>query len=214
MPSATGPGEPLPPEAFQVLLRRAQPAFSPELTDLQRRGVAIFLAELDSWRRRVNLTGRLSSEELVSLAVESALGAPLLPSAGTVVDVGTGGGFPGVPLALLRPDLPVIWLEPREKRSAFLRHVARTVPVANAVVQVARTENLPASAFDFATSQAVGMESLMPLQFLRPGGGLLLWTTETDAAATPPPGLRRKTVQPIPGTRRRVIALYVKDELA
>lgn len=214
MPSATGPGEPLPPEAFQALLRRARPAFSAELTDLQRRGIGTFLAELDSWRRRVNLTGRLSAEELVFLALESALGAPLLPRTGTVVDVGTGGGFPGVPLAILRPDLAVTWLEPREKRAAFLRHVARTVPVANAVVQVGRAEDLPDSAFGFATSQAVGIESLTPLRFLKPGGGLLLWTTEAAAAEAPPPGLRRESVRPIPGTRQRVIALYIKDELA
>ena len=131
-----------------------------------------------------------------------------------MVDVGTGGGFPGVPLAILRPDLAVTWLEPREKRAAFLRHVARTVPVANAVVQVARAEDLPESAFDFATSQAVGIESLTPLRFLKPGGGLLLWTTEADAAGAPPPGLRRESVRPIPGTRQRVIALFIKDELA
>ncbi len=214
MPSATEPGEPLLPESFQAHLRRAQPAFSLDLTDLQIRGIGTFLAELDSWRRRVNLTGRLSAEELVSLALESALGAALLPRSGTVVDVGTGGGFPGVPLAILRPELAMTWLEPREKRASFLRHVARTVPVPNAVVQVARAEDLPESAFDFATSQAVRMEALMPLRFLKPGGELLRWTTESDAAGTPPAGLRQGSVRPIPGTRQRVLALYSKDELA
>lgn len=212
MPSATGSGEPLPSEEFQALLARQ--ASSPPLTDSALRGIGTFLAELDSWRRRVNLTGRLSSEDLVSLSLESALGAPLLPGSGAVVDVGTGGGFPGVPLAILRPDLAMTWLEPREKRAAFLRHVARTVPVPNAVVQVARAEDLADSAFDFATSQAVGMEALMPLRFLKPGGGLLLWTTEAGGAGASPAGLRRQSVQPISGSRQRVLALYVKDELA
>jgi 16S rRNA G527 N7-methylase RsmG len=102
------------------------------------------------------------------------------------------------------------WLEPREKRAAFLRHVARTLPVENAVVQTARAENLPVSGFDFATSRAVGIEALGPLRFLRPGGGLLLWTTGTKAAGTLPHGLRLEQVLPIPLSRERVIALYLR----
>lgn len=208
MPSASGPGEPLPPEGFRTLLRNALPAFSLDLPELPQQHLARFLAELDAWRRRVNLTGRLSSENLVSHALESAVGASLLPRHGTVVDIGTGGGFPGVPLAILRPDLSVTWLEARERRVAFLRHVARTVPVDNAVVRAARAEDLPESGYDFATSRAVAIESLHPDRFLKPGGGLLLWTTAGGAAGTPPQGFRRESVLAIPLTRERVIALY------
>ena len=208
MPSATGPGEPLPPEGFRTLLRNALPAFSLQLTDSQEANLARFLAELDTWRRRVNLTGRLSSEDLVSHALESSVGAPLLPPNGTGVDIGSGGGFPGVPLAILRPELSVTWLEPRERRAAFLRHVARTLPVANAVVEAARAQDLPESGFDFATSRAVAIESLYPTRFVKPGGGMLLWTTATAAAGTPPQGFRRESVLALPLTRERVIALY------
>jgi 16S rRNA (guanine527-N7)-methyltransferase len=208
MPSATGPPEPLPPEAFRGLVRKALPAFSVDLTELQQQRLARFLAELDSWRRRVNLTGRLSSEELVAHALESAVGAALLPLTGAVVDVGTGGGFPGVPLAILRPDLSVTWLEPREKRAAFLRHVARALAVDNAVVQAARARDLPDAGFHFATSRAVGIEALEPVRFLKPGGGLLLWTTAARAAGTPPEDFALESVLPIPLSRERVVALY------
>ena len=208
MPSATGLGEPLPPESFRTLLRNALPAFSLPLTESQEHNLARFLAELDTWRRRVNLTGRLSSEDLVSHALESAVGAALVPPNGTVVDIGSGGGFPGVPLALLRPELSVTWLEPRERRASFLRHVARTLPVANAVVEAARAQDLPESGFDFATSRAVAIESLDPVRFVKPGGGLLLWTTSAGAAATRPQGFRRESVLAIPLTRERVIVLY------
>jgi 16S rRNA (guanine(527)-N(7))-methyltransferase RsmG len=210
MPLAIGPAEPFPPERFRSLLERALPEFplGPDLTDLQQLGLARFLAELDAWRRRVNLTGRLRSEELVSHALESVLGAGLLPPGALVVDVGTGGGFPGFPLAIVRPDLSLTWLEPREKRAAFLRHLARALPVENAVVQAARAEDLPVSGFDFATSRAVGIEALGPVRFLRPGGGLLLWTTETKAAGAPPRGFQLEQVLPIPLSRERVIALY------
>ena len=207
MPSAIEPAEPLPPESFRALLRNALPAFSPDLTDLQQERLARFLAELDAWRRRVNLVGRLSSEELVSHALESAMGAKFLPPTGAVVDIGTGGGFPGVPLAILRSELSVTWLEPREKRAAFLRRVARALPVQNAVVQAARARDLPDAGFDFATSRAVGVETLGRIRFLRPGGALLLWTT-ARAAGTPPLDFELETVFPIPFSRERLIALY------
>jgi len=208
LPRATELAEPLPPERFQALLENALPDFRLDLTGRERLGLARFLAELDVWRRRVNLTGRLSREELVSHALESAVGAALLPLEARVVDVGTGGGFPGVPLAIVRPDLSVTWLEPREKRAAFLRHVARAVPVENAVVAAGRAEDLPVSAFDFATSRAVRIETLDPGRFLRPGGSVLLWTTDTNAAAAPPRGFQLERVLPIPASRQRVIAVY------
>lgn len=208
MPRATELAEPLPPERFQALLENALPDFRLDLTGRERLGLARFLAELDIWRRRVNLTGRLSCEELVSHALESAVGAALLPLEARVVDVGTGGGFPGVPLAIVRPDLSVTWLEPREKRAAFLRHVARAVPVENAVVAAGRAEDLPVSVFDVATSRAVRIETLDPGRFLRPGGSVLLWTTNTNAAAAPPSGFQLERVLPIPASRQRVIAVY------
>lgn len=210
MPPAIGSAEPFPPERFRSLLAAALPDFSlaSVLTDLRQLALAQFLSELDAWRRRVNLTGRLPSEELVSHALESVLGAGLLPAGAQVVDVGTGGGFPGVPLAIARPDLSVTWLEPREKRAAFLRHVARALPVENAVVLTARAGDLPDSHFDFATSRAVGIEALGPVRFLRPGGGLILWTTGSRAAGPPPPGFQLERLVQIPMSRERVIALY------
>jgi 16S rRNA (guanine(527)-N(7))-methyltransferase RsmG len=210
MPPAIGPAEPFPPERFQSLLESALPGFPVDLTNLQQLALARFLAELDAWRRRVNLTGRLPSEALVTHALESVLGARLVPQGAQVVDVGTGGGFPGVPLAIVRADLWVTWLEPREKRSAFLRHVARTLPAENAAVLTARAEDLPDCGFDFATSRAVGIETLGAVRFLRPPGGLILWTTESKAARAHPPGYQLERLVPIPFSRERVIALYLR----
>jgi 16S rRNA (guanine527-N7)-methyltransferase len=211
LPRATELAEPLPPERFQALLENALPDFRLDLTGRERLGLARFLAELDVWRRRVNLTGRLSCEDLVSHALESAVGAALLPLEARVVDIGTGGGFPGVPLAFVRPDLSVTGLEPREKRAAFLRHVARALPVENAVIAAGRAEELPESGFDFATSRAVNIETLDPVRVLKPGGGLLLWTTAGGAAGPPPHGFQLERVLPIPLSRERVIALYLRD---
>lgn len=213
MPAARGGNlEPLPPEEFRRLLTRAQPDFGLSLEEGVVAQLGTFLAELDRWRRTVNLTGRLSAAELVSHTLESVLGEPLLPRGARAVDVGAGGGFPGVPLAICRPDLAFTWLEPREKRAAFLRHVARVIPVANAEVRAGRLQDLDVSPFDFATVRGVRLDGrlLGEAEFLRPGGGLLAWTTRADnlALALAPSGFEVDQTIPIPGSRQRVIALF------
>ncbi|MDQ5872710.1 MAG: class I SAM-dependent methyltransferase [Acidobacteriota bacterium] len=207
----SGADEPLPPEEFRALLDAALPRFG--LSDRSHRvePLARFLSELDRGRRTTNLTGRLAAPELVSHALESVLGERLLPPSAAVVDIGTGGGFPGVPLAVWRPDFSVTWLEPRRKRAEFLTHVRDVVPVENARVLTGRASQLPAASFDFATARAVPMSHGVfgEALFLRPGGGILLWTTEptqisSDLVRT---GFRLAEVLPIPESRRRVIAL-------
>jgi 16S rRNA (guanine527-N7)-methyltransferase len=131
-----------------------------------------------------------------------------------VVDIGTGGGFPGVPLAIARPDVQMTWLEPRGKRAAFLKHIARTIPVENAEVLVDRLENLPDNRYDAATSRAVRIDTgiFRQMGFLRPGGDLLLWMTAPEQLATTLAtiGLRLVQVLAIPGSRRRAIGVFRK----
>ena len=207
MPPAKGQSKPLPSEKFRLLLQNALPQYPLELIDAPLERLSRFLAELDTWRRRVNLTGKLSAEELVSHALESLVGAELLSRKSTVVDVGTGGGFPGVPLAIVRPDVALTWLEPREKRAAFLRHVARVLPVGNAVVRTERTGDLNESEFEFATCRAVALDALGAVPFLRSGGRLLLWTTRAKAVAATGT-LQLEQVLPLPESRQRIVAVY------
>ena len=211
----SGADEPLPPEEFRALLSAALPRFG--LSEFSNRveALASFLAELDRWRRTTNLTGRLSPSDLVAHTLESLLGERFLTPSASVVDVGTGGGFPGVPLAIGRPDLTVTWLEPRRKRAEFLEHLRSTLPAGNASVVAGRTASLPARAFDFATARAVPMSGGVfgGAQFLKAGGSIVLWTTEPE----PVPGelaragFRLEQTLPVPESRRRAIALYRRD---
>lgn len=204
--------EPLPPESFRNLLRRELPRFGLRMEDNALERLARFLSELDRWRARINLTGRLSSADLVAHTAESLLGASLLPQGARVVDIGTGGGFPGLPLAIARPDLEMTWLEPRGKRASFLRHLSRAIPVKNAQVVSAGLENLAPNSFEFATARAVSADVFRRPAFLAAGGALILWTTlppelVSGLAAS---GLRLEGEIAIPESRRRAIALFRK----
>ena len=169
-----------------------------------------FLTELDRWRRRINLAGPMDSEALVGHALESALGSKLITDVKRVLDIGSGGGLPGIPIAICRPDLSVTLLEPREKRAAFLRHAIRNVPVENASVRQERLESVT-DVFDAATVRAVGRvaETIGSAKFLKEGGRLLAWTTDV-------PGLEAslsaffdlEEALPVPGSSRRQIARF------
>lgn len=203
-----------PPEGFQKLLeaealRAGLSLYAPALHALGR-----FLGELDAWRQRINLTGDLDPEDLCVHALESVAGAAFIPQGSRVLDIGSGGGFPGVPIAIARPDLAVTLLEPRGKRASFLRHVVRTVPIANAQVLAERVEDLPSPAYDVATSRAVGdlAELIDGAPFLAPGGLLLAWTTEPQSLSEAlAPHFSLDHTHPLPGADRRAIALFRKQ---
>jgi 16S rRNA (guanine527-N7)-methyltransferase len=88
--------------------------------------LAAYLDTLASWSRSINLTGARTAAQRVRLLVADVLAGVHLPAPGSLIDVGSGNGSPGLVLALLRDDLEVTLLEPRARRWAFLREAART----------------------------------------------------------------------------------------
>jgi 16S rRNA (guanine527-N7)-methyltransferase len=211
MSSAPEPDPPRSPEEFRQLLQEAAPSFGVPLPDPTGTSLAVYLAELDSWRRRVNLTGRLSPRELAAHALESVLGASLIAGGAKVVDVGSGAGFPGLPIAIAREDLRVTLVEPRQKRCAFLRHVVRTLSLPHVAVAEARIEDLGGQTFDVATTRAVGRfrDWLSGASFLGGSGLVLAWTTETeDIERALGTGFRLERVIVIPGSTNRKIAAF------
>ena len=122
----------------------------------------VYLAELMKWSRRVNLIARDTPEAQVveTHFLDSLTLLPFLDGAGEVhlLDVGSGAGFPGLALACVRPDARFTLCEPRQKRVSFLRHVVRTLGLANVEVVADRVE-AQASAwqgrFTHITSRAV-----------------------------------------------------------
>jgi 16S rRNA (guanine527-N7)-methyltransferase len=96
-----------------------------------------------SWRTRINLTGVETEEEAARVLVLNALASvPHLPDRGTIVDLGSGAGTPGVPIAVARPEVRVLLVEASRKKAAFLGVVLRELGLANADVIHARAEAL------------------------------------------------------------------------
>jgi 16S rRNA (guanine527-N7)-methyltransferase len=92
--------------------------------------LARYLDLLASWNERVNLTAARTAAARVDLLLRPV--APLAPrlAAGTLLDIGSGNGSPGLVLAALRPDIQATLLEPRMRRWAFLREAARVMELA------------------------------------------------------------------------------------
>jgi len=119
-------------------------------------------------------TERLWDRHLLNCAVVSEL----LPEHGTLVDIGSGAGLPGVVLAMLRPSLQVILLEPLLRRSVFLEECVAELGLSNTTVVRARAEEKAAAHIkaDIATARAVAPLDRLAgwaAMLLRPGGELL-----------------------------------------
>ena len=153
----------------------------------------IYLAELMKWSRRVNLIARDTPE---AQAVETHFldSLTLLPfmdemEAPHLLDVGSGAGFPGLALACVRPDARFTLCEPRQKRVSFLRHVVRTLGLANVEVVAERIEAHAADwpgRFTHLTSRAVAEPAaFLPLvrPLVTPGARVLLMLARAEGLA-------------------------------
>lgn len=148
-----------------------------ELDAETRRRLLAYRDELARWGRVHNLTSVLDPAEMVPTHLLDSLALLPLLRGETIADVGSGGGLPGIPLAIAAPRLAMTLVEPRTKRAVFLGHVARHLGLANVSVERCRAEDLAAGgAFDTVVTRAFGSlaEFVAAAGHLcRPGGCLL-----------------------------------------
>jgi 16S rRNA (guanine527-N7)-methyltransferase len=156
--------------------------------------LTLYLNLVGRWNRVYNLTGSRGADELIDRhLVESLALQPLLHGA-RVADVGSGAGFPGIPLAICEPQRNFTLIESRAKRVNFLRHVAATLQLRNAGVAKTRAEDLRAEP-PFATvlARAVARPAKL-LEIVKPlmaNGSILLLLTSSVLAKSleePPAG--------------------------
>ena len=162
------------------LLDEALAALSIQATTAAIDRVLDYATELVSWGRRVNLTGASTVADLIRGPLFDGLTLlPALGDEGTLVDVGSGGGLPGIPAALLAPCWQVTLVEPRARRCAFLRHAIHALKLDAEVVQ-SRAEELKDGQWTAAVAQAVWRPEPWLERARRlvvPGGSVLVLST-------------------------------------
>jgi 16S rRNA (guanine527-N7)-methyltransferase len=130
-------------------------ALGQELPDGTEAGLLAYLALLDKWNRVYNLTAVREPARMVSHHLLDSLAAVPYFDAATVLDVGSGGGLPGIPLAIARPDIQVTLIDCVAKKTAFLLQVKAELGLANVRVMTGRVEEIrPETRFDIITSRA------------------------------------------------------------
>jgi 16S rRNA (guanine(527)-N(7))-methyltransferase RsmG len=147
---------------FRELLAREFAPFG-SLTDQQLDQLQAHYDLLGQWNARLNLTRINSIDEVVRLHYcESLFVGTKLPAGPLrIVDVGSGAGFPGIPLAILRPECTVALVESHKRKAVFLREATRNLK--NISVVTDRAENLK-SEYDWLVSRAVSPDDVLKLQ--------------------------------------------------
>ena len=178
---------------------------------------------LATWNPKINLTGlalsEVSPDAVDRLLIEPIVAARYVPvTTARMLDVGSGGGSPAIPLALAVRRCRLLMVESKTRKSVFLREAVRALGLKDAEVVTARFEELLArpdlhEAHDLVTIRAVRVESrvLLTLQaFAKPGGLLFLFrgsgTSDPSESVTPP--LTWKATYPlIESLRSRLVVL-------
>jgi 16S rRNA (guanine527-N7)-methyltransferase len=117
-----------------------------------------------AWNRRVNLTRIVEPDEAARLHyADSLFGGRFIEHARRILDIGSGAGFPALPLAVLRPDVEVTALEANQKKSVFLKEARDELGLTNFKVATARLESFDLAGYDLLTSRALDRaEEILP----------------------------------------------------
>ena len=148
--------------------------------------LARLLAELERWNRRINLTAIRDPEAMVSGHVLDSLAIRGLLGGRRILDIGTGAGFPGLPLAIAEPGLSFELLDSNARKIGFVRHIIGELGLDNATPVNARAEDYaPAERFDTVIARALAsVPKILKLAgHLVKEGGVLLALKGKDPAA-------------------------------
>ena len=116
----------------------------------------ILLDELERWNRKFNLTAIRDRQQMVTLHVNDSLAAAPLLCGRQVLDIGTGAGFPGLPLAITEPEREFHLVDSNNKKIQFVQHAARILDLDNVTAVKARAEDYaPGYRFDTVIGRAL-----------------------------------------------------------
>jgi 16S rRNA (guanine527-N7)-methyltransferase len=213
--------------------RQSAPSVSKQepavLSPTQLHHISTYIDILVRWNARINLTAIRDPEDIVTRHFgESFFAArhlypvsssvPSVPPvvkdvelATSVADLGSGAGFPGLPLKLWAPHISLTLIESNHKKAAFLREVTRALTLTDVNIQNARAESLTET-FDVVTLRAVEhFDSILPTAaaLLAPAGrlALLISAAQLDQARSTLPHLAWSNPTPVPHSRSRIVLI-------
>jgi len=195
------------------------------LSSAQLQGISTYIDILQRWNARVNLTAIRNEEEIVTrhfgeslfaarclFPVPSGHSASSAVNALEVADLGSGAGFPGIPMKIWAPEISLTLIESNHKKATFLREIARALTLTNINIQNQRAESLTSTLFDVVTLRAVEQfATILPtaLSLLAPNGRLALLIGEAQlsvARSTLPDVAWMKPIL-IPTARSRILVV-------
>jgi 16S rRNA (guanine527-N7)-methyltransferase len=205
------------------------------LSATQLQHISTYIDILLHWNARINLTAIRSEEEIVTRHFGESLFAArhLFPkiypvssvppvvkdfdfAAARLADLGSGAGFPGIPIKLWAPQISVTLIESNHKKATFLREVARSLTLTDINIQNTRAEALPPSSFDVVTLRAVErLHEVLPVaaDLLAPGGrlALLISSAQLEGARSALPNFAWKAPISIPNSQSRQLLCGIKE---
>jgi 16S rRNA (guanine527-N7)-methyltransferase len=151
---------------WKRLFQNGAEAMGIEVASVKLDQFAVYAAELMHWNRTVNLTTINDPKEVVAKHfLDSLAPATFLSPHASLLDIGSGGGFPGIPLKIVFPNLSVCLIESSRKKVSFLKHVIRTLRLQNIDAVNRRAEDFsPDAPFGVVISRAVsGLDRLIEI---------------------------------------------------
>jgi 16S rRNA (guanine527-N7)-methyltransferase len=212
-------------DRLQRRARRADVTLTPPLVE----GLEHYYRLLAKWNAKINLTGYQLDHEGADEAIDRLIVEPLRAvrhmsrRTGTMMDIGSGGGSPAIPMKLAIPSMALRLVEAKTRKAVFLRHAVRELGLSGVDVETTRYEELLTrpelhESLDLVTLRAVRVEArtLVALQaFLRTGGQLFLFRGHSGADVPPalPPGLIWSATYPLVENLRSRLVVLMKTAL-
>ncbi len=197
------------------------------LSATQLNHISIYINILMRWNARINLTAIRDEEDIVTRHFGESLFAArclfpegyAVPEAGAgrvrVADLGSGAGFPGIPIKLWAPNVKLTLIESNHKKATFLREVCRTITLTDVDIQNVRAEEV-VQTYDLVTLRAVEKfaEALrVAAGLMNPEGrlGLLIGSSQAESARSTLPTMAWKSPVPVPLSQSRILLLGANE---
>jgi 16S rRNA (guanine527-N7)-methyltransferase len=208
----------------ELISKLLQPFVTSPLSEAQLTSISTYIDMILRWNQKLNLTAVRDPEQIVTrhfgesiFAAGHLFATAPIESSPSVVDVGSGAGFPGIPMKLCFPFLRMELIESHQKKATFLREIIRHLALTEIDVFAGRAEALQDRIADVVALRAVErFEDVLPVaaKLLNPEGrlALLVGEAQISAAATRLPGFRWQDPVRIPISTSRVLLVGSEQE--